>query len=122
MIGAALCLAVKVFFMGAAMSLVDLPMEAQVSPVIPVVLAVVVVVASAAVRGAATTRTAVATNILLRVMTDLRCKHLPRGNPGWTYRSNRNGDPLNVIATKRLSVVHAAAGEPQPPQSAQEFS
>jgi hypothetical protein len=44
MIGAVLRLAVKAVFMGAAVSFVELPMEAQVSPVIPRVPAVVVVV------------------------------------------------------------------------------
>jgi hypothetical protein len=44
MIGAVLGLAVKAFLMGAAVSFIDLPMEAQVSPVIPRMPAVIVVV------------------------------------------------------------------------------
>jgi hypothetical protein len=43
-IGAVLRLAVKAFFMGASVSFMDLPMEAQMSPVIPAVPAVTVVV------------------------------------------------------------------------------
>ena len=44
MVGAVLGVAVKALFMGAAVSFIDLPVEAQVSPVIPSVPAVIVVV------------------------------------------------------------------------------
>jgi len=44
MVGAVLGVAVKALFMGAAVSFIDLPVEAQVSPVIPRVPAVIVVV------------------------------------------------------------------------------
>jgi hypothetical protein len=44
MIGAVLCLTIEAFFMGAAVSFIDLPMEAQVSAVILCAPAVIVVV------------------------------------------------------------------------------
>jgi len=109
MVGAMLGVAVKALFMGAAVSFIDLPVEAEVSSVITRVPAVLVVVGERRSKWGG---------------HDKHCRRNERfaeghgGSPmrtgpseksrGQPCRNNHIGDPLNVIAIKRLSTVHVA--------------
>ena len=85
-IGAVPRLAVKAFFMGAAVRFIDLPMEAQMSPVIPGVPAVIVVVGKRCAKRSGYDE------------HGCRNKHFAEGHDGSPMRTPPSEDPGVVLS------------------------